>query len=198
MPELQNAIREGSELDQMLANTRQETMSDNPDHSPQANDRSWEVDPQCEPSSMPASCIAEVREAEVSVDSLLRKPTLVSKGIVTIDEARALFTLYYEQLDHLLYQILGDHMSPDAVLESSPLLAAAVITVAALHSTRYGHLFEPCLAELKHLVSSESLSQKHNMDDVRGLCIGGFWLSSLSWALSGSGETDQHNVIFLE
>lgn len=188
MPELQNIISEGSELEQLLASNRQESVSDNPDQSPQGNDRSWEVDPQCEPSSMPASCIAEVREDDTTMSSPQRKPTLVSKGILRMEEARALFTLYYERLDHLLYQILGHHMSLDAVLESSPLLAAAVFTVAALHSNRHGHLFEPCLAELKHLVSTESLSQKHNMDDVRGLCIGGFWLSSLSWALSGSGK----------
>jgi hypothetical protein len=191
MPELHNAIREGSELDQMLSSSnRQNSIAESVEHSPQeANDRSWEVDPRCEPSSMPATCIAEVRETDADPNSLLKKPTLVSKGIVKVHQARVLFTLYHDRLDHLLYQILGDDMCLDTALESSPLLVAAVCTVAALHSTQFGHLFEPCLAELKHLVSSESLSRKHNMDDIRGLCVGGFWLSSLSWALSGSGKT---------
>lgn len=192
MPELQLATQEGSNLDQLLVNSTQKKSSENSNrnHSTQVNDHSWAVDPQCEPSSMPASVIVEIRDAAPEVTNSTKTPTLVSKGIVTIEEAQALFTIYRERLNHLLYQIVADEVTLEAVLDSSPLLAAAICTVAALHSAHIGHLFEACLAELQHLVSSKSLLGKHNMDDVRGLCIGGFWLNSLSWALSGSGEDD--------
>lgn len=190
MPELQLATQEVSDLDQLLVSRTQRQSSENSGHNltTQVIDRSWAVDPQCEPSSMPASVIVEIRHAAPDVKSSAKTPTLVSKGIVRIEEAEALFTIYRERLNHLLYQIVADEVTLEAVLDSSPLLAAAVCTVAALHATQLGHLFEACQAELQHLVSSKSLLGKHNMDDVRGLCIGGFWLNSLSWALSGSGE----------
>lgn len=157
------------------------------DESQSIKSRSWKFNPQCEPSSMPASCLTEVTEQENHAPSATGQTTLVSKGIVTIGDARALFDLYYQRLDHLIYQALGDHTSLDTVLESSPILAAAVCTVASLHSNQLGHLFEACMAELKNLVSSRSLSRDHNTDDIRGLCIGGFWLFGLSWAFAGSG-----------
>ncbi|OAA75569.1 Transcription factor [Akanthomyces lecanii RCEF 1005] len=191
MPELQLATQEGFNLDQLLVNSTQKKSSENSNHShsTQVSDHAWAVDPQCEPSSMPASVIVEIRDAAPEVTNSTKTPTLVSKGIVTIEEAQALFTIYRERLNHLLYQIVADEVTLEAVLDSSPLLAAAICTVAALHSAHIGHLFEACLAELQHLVSSKSLLGKHNMDDVRGLCIGGFWLNSLSWALSGSVVT---------
>lgn len=190
MPELESAIQEGADLDQIISGRKNENPASKPDEtSPaQPNSRSWEVDMQCEPSSMPASVMVEVQDAAPEVQRSSERPNLISKGVVKTEEAEKLFTLYRDRMDHLLYRILADNATLDTVLESSPLLAAATCTVGALHSTELGHLYEPCLSELQHLVSYESLSGKHNMDDVRGLCIGGFWLNSLSWALSGCGR----------
>lgn len=161
-----------------------------------SHDHSWEitVDPQCEPSSMPASCIAQVRGEGDPPTYTARKPNLVSKGLITLEEAKILFAVYQDRLDHLLYRILGDDTTLETAMESSSLLTAAVCTVGALHSVQLGHLYDTCLAELKMLFTTESLSRQHNMDDVRGLCIGGFWLSSLSWASSGSGKIQYENV----
>ncbi|KAL2831855.1 hypothetical protein BJY01DRAFT_260396 [Aspergillus pseudoustus] len=155
-----------------------------------ADDRqqeSWEVDPKCEPASIPASCISEMsnpspREAAGPP----RGDDIISRGIITRHEADSLFQRYHARVDHLLYRILGDHQSLDTVLSSSALLTAAVCTVAALHSQTFGHLFDECYREFKRLVAATTFSRAHNADDVRGLCIGAFWLHEMSWALAGT------------
>ncbi|PKY07997.1 hypothetical protein P168DRAFT_228692 [Aspergillus campestris IBT 28561] len=151
-----------------------------------SEEQTWELDPKCEPASIPASCISEMsnpspREARTPV-----RPTLISRGILTPQEAEGLFQRYHERLDHLLYRILGDHQCLDTVVASSPLLTAAICAVAALHSQSLGHLFERCYNEFKQLVATTTFSREHNVDDVRGLCIGAFWLHELSWGLAGT------------
>ncbi|KAJ5615917.1 hypothetical protein N7537_001031 [Penicillium hordei] len=89
-------------------------------------------------------------------------------------------------LDHFLYRILGDHISLDSVRIASPLLTTAICTVAALHSQSLGHLFETCYGEYKNLVAAQTFSRHVNEDDIRGLCVGAFWLHELSWPLIGN------------
>ncbi|KAJ6152856.1 hypothetical protein N7497_007175 [Penicillium chrysogenum] len=98
-----------------------------------------------------------------------------------------------KQLDHFLYRILGDHISLDSVRIASPLLTTAVCTVAALHSQSLGYLFETCYGEYKDLVAAQTFSRYVNEDDIRGLCIGAFWLHELSWALIGNGMWLQYS-----
>ncbi|KAG8407456.1 hypothetical protein J3459_018488 [Metarhizium acridum] len=203
MPELRDLFSEQAELNAMFGHGQRTTSAGSGSHLHPAHDHSWEitVDPQCEPSSMPASCIAQVPGDGASASHASRKPNLVSKGLISLEEAKVLFAVYQDRLDHLLYRILGDDASLETAMESSPLLTAAVCTVGALHSEQLGHLYDTCLAELKMLFTTESLSRQHNTDDVRGLCIGGFWLSSLSWASSGSAvriasEIQLHHAIY--
>ncbi|GJN81793.1 hypothetical protein PLIIFM63780_005329 [Purpureocillium lilacinum] len=163
----------------------------------------WEVtvDPHCEPASIPASCISEVRSPGSAGPPAAATPTLVSKGVLSQEEAEILFGVYRDRLDHLLYRILGDHTDLASVVASSSLLTAAVCTVAALHSVELGHLYERCYRELRHLVSAHMLSRQHSVDDVRGLCIGAFWLNGPSWALVGAAvriasEIELHHAIY--
>lgn len=151
------------------------------------NEQTWEVDPKCEPASIPASCISEMSNPSPR-EALASPANLISRGILTRHEAEELFQRYHERLDHLLYRILGDHQGLETVLASSPLLTAAICTVAALHSQTFGHLFDKCYREFKQLVGATTFSRSHNIDDVRGLCIGAFWLHELSWSLAGTGR----------
>lgn len=152
------------------------------------DEQTWEVDPKCEPASIPASCISEMSNPSPR-EALVPSPAnLISRGILSRHEAEELFQRYHERLDHLLYRILGDHQRLETVLASSPLLTAAICTVAALHSQTFGHLFDKCYREFKQLVGATTFSRSHNVDDVRGLCIGAFWLHELSWSLAGTGR----------
>lgn len=153
--------------------------------------QTWEVimDPRGGPASIPASCVSEnIRAALPNSLPTSRRPDLISTGIITLRQALALFDTYHLRLDHFLYRILGDHISLDSVRIASPLLTAAVCTVGALHSPSLGHLFDICYAEYKDLVTSQVFFKNANADDIRGLCIGAFWLHELSWALIGNGK----------
>lgn len=152
--------------------------------------QTWEVvmDPRGGPGSIPASCVSEsVRAGLPSSLPTSRHPDLISTGLITLRQASALFDTYHLRLDHFLYRILGDHISLNSVRLASPLLTAAVCTVGSLHSPSLGYLFETCYAEYKGLVTTQMFSRTANEDDIRGLCIGAFWLHELSWALIGNG-----------
>ncbi|KAI2703861.1 transcriptional regulator family: Fungal Specific TF [Penicillium roqueforti] len=151
--------------------------------------QTWEVimNPRGGPASIPASCVSESGKAGLPNNpSTSRRPDLISTGLISLRDAVSLFETYHLRLDHFLYRILGDHFSLDSVRIASPLLTAAVCTVAALHSHSLGHLFETCYGEYKNVVAAQTFSRHMNEDDIRGLCVGAFWLHELSWALIGN------------
>ncbi|KAI9930107.1 hypothetical protein MW887_011917 [Aspergillus wentii] len=161
-----------------------ESSIENSDEQAQA----WEIvmDPRGGPASIPAACVSEIRGTASSNDIPSGSPDLISIGILSLHQALSLFDIYNLRLDHFLYRILGDHTSLDSVRRTSPLLTAAVCTVGALHSQSLSHLFDVCYREYKALAAAQTFSTKVNDDDVRGLCIGAFWLHELSWASVGT------------
>ncbi|KAH8697401.1 hypothetical protein BGW36DRAFT_167455 [Talaromyces proteolyticus] len=151
--------------------------------------QTWAVvmDPRGGPASIPASCVSELRTtASLDNSRSSGQRDLVSMGILSLNQALSLFDIYQSRLDHFLYRILGDHTSLDSVRVSSPLLTAGVCAVGALHSSSLGYLFDSCYREYKNLVASLMFSTSLKADDVRGLCIGAFWLHELSWSLIGN------------
>jgi hypothetical protein len=154
--------------------------------------QTWEVvmDPEGGPASIPAACVSEIRSTRGSSQlAAMEGLDLISKGILSLPQALALFDVYYLRLDHFLYRILGDHTSLDSIRKVSPLLTAAVCTVATLHSRSMGHLFDACYMDYKSIVMALAFSSTAIDDDVRGLCIGAFWLHELSWSLIGTGSS---------
>lgn len=96
----------------------------------------------------------------------------------------------FDYFDRRLNRYLWDgiammHKDLLSVRISSPLLSAAVLAVAALHIPRKERVFDTCYAEFAKLASGSMLSRHHTFDDLRALCIGAFWLSDVSWKLSG-------------
>jgi hypothetical protein len=152
----------------------------------------WQVvmDSQGGPASIPASCVSEIRTTASSGNMPPSQyPDLITVGILSLGQALSLFDIYHLRLDHFLYKILGDLTSLDAIRKRSPLLTTAVCTVGALHSQSLGHLYDICYGEYKSLATAITFSTTSNVDDVRGLCIGAFWLHELSWALIGTGKS---------
>lgn len=195
MPELQRQSAEpaASLSSPLVEMTNAEPMQTSPEsHNAETRDisQTWEVviDPRGGPGSIPASCVSDsVRAGLPSSLPTSRHPDLISTGLITLRQASALFDTYHLRLDHFLYRILGDHISLNSVRMASPLLTAAICTVGALHSPSLGDLFEICYAEFKGLVATQMFARNANEDDIRGLCIGAFWLHELSWALIGNG-----------
>ncbi|OJJ44294.1 hypothetical protein ASPZODRAFT_135101 [Penicilliopsis zonata CBS 506.65] len=110
----------------------------------------------------------------------------ISRGLISIHEAEELFAYFSRTMNQLLWGgIILVHRDLTSVRRSSTLLSVAVLTVAALHIPNRTETLNQCYNEYVSLVSSMSLTRVHTLDDVRGLCVGAFWLSELSWKLSG-------------
>lgn len=112
-------------------------------------------------------------------------PDLVTRGVLSIEDAERLTNLYLRRLDHFAYNIANKYTNLQGVRRGSAILTAAICTVAALHDPHSNHLFEACLAELKRILSASMFDKRIDREALRGMCIGSFWLSDLSWMLSG-------------
>ncbi|KAG4428453.1 hypothetical protein IFR05_016065 [Cadophora sp. M221] len=110
----------------------------------------------------------------------------ISKGKVSEAEAEELFGIFSRSLNHYLWggiALIHDNLT--SVRQSSSLLLAAILTVTALHIPGRSHTFDVCYAEFIALVCDSMFERYHVLDGIRGLCIGAFWLSDVSWKLSG-------------
>lgn len=149
--------------------------------------RTWEVRmDEAGPATIPASVVGEVPSPEITPSGATAYD-LISKGIVTLEEAKALFNVYAFRLDHYLYRILGESPTLKGIRSSSSLLLAAICTVGSLHSPPHGALFERCYRKFVDLAAARAFAKDNNLDDIRALCIGAFWLQDLSWTLIGQG-----------
>ena len=143
----------------------------------------WEIamDSVTGPGGIPGSCFSQAPPAQ----SNGTHDDIISRGIISLEDAQRYFEKYQNRLDHFLYRILADGTRTlDSVREASPLLTAAVCTVGALHLASKD--FDPCYQESRSISATQSFSKTNTVDDVRALCIGAFWLSDLSWALASA------------
>ncbi|KAJ5818538.1 hypothetical protein N7474_004129 [Penicillium riverlandense] len=116
----------------------------------------------------------------------LLEEDFISRGVVSIHEAEELFAYFSRTMNQLLWGgIILVHRDLTSVRRASTLLSTAVLTVAALHIPNRTDTLNRCYNEYVSLVSNMALTRAHTLDDVRGLCVGAFWLSELSWKLSG-------------
>ncbi|KAL4897258.1 hypothetical protein BDV59DRAFT_87009 [Aspergillus ambiguus] len=116
----------------------------------------------------------------------LLEEDFISRGLISLHEAEELFAYFSRTMNQLLWGgIILVHRDLTSVRRASTLQSAAVLTVAALHIPNRTDTLNRCYSEYVSLVSSMSLTRSHTLDDIRGLCIGAFWLSELSWKLSG-------------
>jgi hypothetical protein len=115
-----------------------------------------------------------------------RQPDFISQGRITLAEAEQLFAAFRGTLNAYLWSgVALVHDTLSSARESSSLLVAAILAVAALHTQDNGESFDRCYVILSELASATMFQRYHTLDDIRGLCIGAFWLSDLSWKLSG-------------
>lgn len=116
----------------------------------------------------------------------LLEEDFITRGLISLHEAEELFAYFSRTMNQLLWGgIILVHHDLTSVRRASTLLSAAVLTVAALHIPNRTDTLNRCYNEYVSLVSSMALTRAHTLDDIRGLCVGAFWLSELSWKLSG-------------
>lgn len=104
---------------------------------------------------------------------------LVSKGILSQERAEALVQRYLLHLDRFLYGIAKRYRHAGEVRRASPTLLAAMCAVAAFQDVEQRETFDLCYREYRHLVST-SLFEKRDVEYIRALCIGSFWLLDAS------------------
>lgn len=116
----------------------------------------------------------------------LLEEDFISRGYISLQEAEELFAYFSRTMNQLLWGgISVPHPDLTTVRRKSTLLTAAVLTVAALHIPNRTDTLNICYNEFVRLVSSTALTRSHTIDDIRAFCVGAFWLSDLSWKLSG-------------
>lgn len=104
---------------------------------------------------------------------------LVGKGLVSLEVAEALVHRYLSHLDRFLYGIASQYRDLNQVRKASPVLLAALCAVAAFHDAENPGRFDICNREYRRLVS-DSLFEKRDVEYIRALCIGAFWLPDAS------------------
>ena len=122
---------------------------------------------------------------KIQKDDLLESD-FIARGILNLDIAESLFESFNHTMNQLLWGgVVMKHTNLESARRSSSLLSAAILTVAALHIPGRSSALEACYEEYISLVEKSTIKRRCSMDDIRGLCIGAFWLPDLSWRLSG-------------
>lgn len=110
----------------------------------------------------------------------------IARGFVSIEDAEFLFEQYLQKINQLLWAgVTVVHTCLESCRRSSALLTAAILTVAALLNRDKSEVLNKCYNTYVSLVCSSSLSRHRNLDDIRALVIGAFYISNLSWKLTG-------------
>ncbi len=135
--------------------------------------------------------ILEVTESGDSIGHTLLRPDTEqcdqpSTGPVSLPMANELFNMFDQKMNQYLWGgIALVHSDLSSAQRSSPLLSTAILTVACLHIPGKEALFDKCYDRFVSLVANAMVSSNNSLDDVRALVIGAFWISNLSWKLSG-------------
>ncbi|KAK4946061.1 hypothetical protein LTR10_014863 [Elasticomyces elasticus] len=126
-----------------------------------------------------------VTEDQSRICKQLRDTDFIARGLIKLEDAEHLANYYLSKLDPYIWHICPDYKDLDSFRQRSPTLTACVLTVAALHDTKLGHLYSICNKEYRRLVANAMFERKIDMEYLRALVLGSYWLSDISWTLSG-------------
>ena len=111
-------------------------------------------------------------------------PDIISQGVISAAEAEFLFNHFRDHINPLLWNgILCSHKTLQDARESSSFLVAVVLSVAALHIPNRDESLRVTYGAFVSLMRGSCLLRCQNLDIIRALCIGAFYLTSLSWAI---------------
>lgn len=155
------------------------------------------MDPDAGPAAIPGSVVSPV--AVPMLEQARIEQDIIGRGVVTLEEAQSYLDVYQNRLDHFLYRIIGDRRSLNEVRAASSLLLSAICAVGSLHLA--SPAFDKCYQDFVSVAAAQTFSRRNTVDDIRGLCVGAFWLSGISWTCLGaavriSTEIQLHRSIF--
>lgn len=112
-----------------------------------------------------------------------KEPDFINRGIITSTEAEELFIHYRDHINPLLWGgALCSHQTLADLRNSSTLLLAAVLTVAALHGPER-KLVQTTYDVFVSVIKASCLARGQSLDDIRGLCVGAFYITNMSWRI---------------
>ncbi|KAK2050032.1 hypothetical protein LZ31DRAFT_456043 [Colletotrichum somersetense] len=122
----------------------------------------------------------------------------IARGTLRQKDAERLFRLYRDRLDAFMYGVGCKYQQLDELRRKSPILTAATLTVAALHNPDANRLYGICSTEFRRLTERSMFDRRVNRDYLRAMCVASYWLSDMSWMLSGyairrAAECNLHN-----
>ncbi|KAK1633315.1 hypothetical protein BDP81DRAFT_397214 [Colletotrichum phormii] len=122
----------------------------------------------------------------------------IARGALRLEDAERLFRLYRDRLDAFMYGVGCKYQQLDELRRKSPILAAATLTVASLHDPQSNSLYGVCSSEFRRLNERSMFDRRVNRDYLRAMCVASYWLSDMSWMLSGyairrAAECNLHN-----
>lgn len=111
---------------------------------------------------------------------------IISRGVISLAVAEQCLAYYLEHLNRCLHGILSDSVTLSDLRARSPVLTAAVCTVASFCSA--SDAYQLCYDSFVGQVSGMLFATQNNYDDVRALCIAALWLDDIGPTLSGLGK----------
>lgn len=126
-----------------------------------------------------------ITEDQSRICKQLRDTDFIARGVIKLEDAEPLASYYLTKLDPFIWHLCSEYQDLESFRSRSPTLTAAVLTVAALHDTAHSYLYNICAKEYRRLVANAMFERKIDMEYLRALVIGSYWLSDISWTLSG-------------
>jgi hypothetical protein len=127
-----------------------------------------------------------VTDEQKRICKQLRDTDFISRGQISLQDAEQLASYYITHLDPYFYNMTAQYEHLDDFRRRSPTLTAAVLTVAALHNvSAKPELYSLCSKEYKRLVANAMFERKIDIEYLRALVVGSYWLSDVGWTLSG-------------
>lgn len=126
-----------------------------------------------------------IDEDQARICKQLRDTDFIARGVVKLEDAESLASYYLTKLDPYIWHLCGEYKDLESFRSRSPTLTAAILTIAALHDSQRCHLYATCAKEFRRLVANAMFERKIDMEYLRALVIGSYWLSDISWTLSG-------------
>ncbi|KAG9256553.1 uncharacterized protein F5Z01DRAFT_618106 [Emericellopsis atlantica] len=109
----------------------------------------------------------------------------ITRGQLGLDTAQRLFGLYRDRLDPFMYGVGCKYKTLDELRKRSTILTAATLTVAALHDAQSDSIYGTCSTEFRRLMERSMFERRVDRDYLRAMCVASYWLSDMSWMLSG-------------
>lgn len=109
----------------------------------------------------------------------------IARGAVKLEDAERLFALYRDRLDPFMYGVGCKYKTLDELRRRSTVLTAATLTVAALHDPQSDQTYGACSSEFRRLMEKSMFERRVDRDYLRAMCVASYWLSDMSWMLSG-------------